>query len=179
MNVTLEAVSTKQLEILKNFYALYLHDLSEFSPTLHPNENGFFEFDAFELICTREELIPYFIQYEEKYIGFILFAKVPFTAPKTDFCINDFFLLKPYRGKQIADQAILEIFKQHMGTYYVAQLKSNSRAVAFWKKFYQKNEIEYQEIEKMDEDDLCLTQTFTVPALLTLSTLHDRLLKDN
>lgn len=38
MNVTLEAVSTEQLEILKNFYALYLHDLSEFSPTLHPNE---------------------------------------------------------------------------------------------------------------------------------------------
>ncbi|MRC81670.1 GNAT family N-acetyltransferase, partial [Bacillus thuringiensis] len=71
-----------------------------------------------------------------------------------------------YIKKQIEDQTILGIFKQHMGTYYVAQLKSNSRAVAFWKKFYQKNEIEYQEIDKMDEDDLCLTQTFTVPALL-------------
>ena len=169
MNVTLETISIEQLEILKNFYALYLHDLSEFSPTLHPNENGFFEFDAFELICNREELSPYFIKYEEKYIGFLLFASSPFTAPETDYCINDFFLLKAYRGKKIADQAILELLKQYKGTYYVMQLKSNKTAVNFWKKFYQKNEIKYQEFEKISNDELCLTQTFTVPSLLCKS----------
>ncbi|WJE50685.1 GNAT family N-acetyltransferase [Bacillus cereus] len=169
MNVTLETISMEQLKILKNFYALYLHDLSEFSPTLHPNENGFFEFDAFELICNREELSPYFITYEEKYVGFLLFAKPPFTAPETDYCINDFFLLKAYRGKKIANQAILELLKQYKGTYYVMQLKSNKTAVNFWKKFYQKNEIEYQEVEKISDDELCLTQTFTVPSLLCKS----------
>ncbi|MEI4802499.1 GNAT family N-acetyltransferase [Bacillus sp. FJAT-51639] len=167
MNIALEIVSTEQLEILKNFYALYLHDLSEFSPTLHPNENGFFEFDAFELICNRDELSPYFITYERKYVGFLLFAKTPFTAPETDFCINDLFLLKAYRGKNIADQAILELLKQNKGTYYVMQLKSNKTAIHFWEKFYQKNGIQYQAAEKMDGDDLCLTQTFTVPSLLS------------
>ncbi|PEJ27478.1 GNAT family N-acetyltransferase [Bacillus pseudomycoides] len=166
MNVALEIVSTEQLEILKNFYALYLYDLSEFSPTLHPNENGFFEFDAFELICNRHELSPYFITYEEKYIGFLLFAKPPFTAPETDCCINDLFILKAYRGKRIADQAILELLKPHKGTYYVMQFKNNKTAVNFWKKFYQKNEIKYQEVEKISDDELCLTQTFTVPSLL-------------
>ncbi|PED05509.1 GNAT family N-acetyltransferase [Bacillus pseudomycoides] len=166
MNIILETVSTEQMEMLKNFYALYLHDLSEFSPILHPNENGFFEFDAFELIYNRDELSPYFIKYEEKYVGFLLFAKSPFTAPETDFCINDLFLLKAYRGKKIADQAILELLKQHKGTYYVMQLKNNKTAVNFWKKFYQKNEIKYQEVEKISDDELCLTQTFTVPSLL-------------
>ncbi|WIY59261.1 GNAT family N-acetyltransferase [Bacillus arachidis] len=166
MKVTLETVSTEHLKILKNFYALYLHDLSEFSPTLHPNENGFFEFDAFELICNRDELSPYFITYEEKYVGFLLFTKSPFTAPETDYCINDLFLLKAYRGNKIAELAILELLNQHKGTYYVMQLKNNKTAVNFWKKFYQKNEIKYQEVEKISDDDLCLTQTFIVPSLL-------------
>ncbi|HEK9103590.1 TPA: GNAT family N-acetyltransferase [Bacillus pseudomycoides] len=167
MNITLEAVSTAQREILRNFYSLYLHDLSEFSPTLHPNEKGFFEFDAFELICTREELVPYLIKYEEKYIGFLLFARSPFTTPETNYCINDFFLLKAYRGKKIANQAILELLKQYNGTYYVMQLKSNTKAVNFWKKFYQKNEIMYQEVEKIIDNELCFTQTFTVRSLLS------------
>ncbi|MEH7050818.1 hypothetical protein V7117_17310 [Bacillus pseudomycoides] len=46
------------------------------------------------------------------------------------------------------------------------QLKNNKTAVNFWKKFYQKNEIKYQEVEKISDDELCLTQTFTVPSLL-------------
>ncbi|MDZ5609233.1 GNAT family N-acetyltransferase [Bacillus pseudomycoides] len=166
MNIILETVSTEQMEILKNFYSLYLHDLSEFSLALHPNENGFFEFDAFELIFNRDELSPYFITFEEKYVGFLLFAKPPFTASETDCCINDLFILKAYRGKKIAELAILELLKQHEGTYYVMQLKSNKAAVNFWKKFYQKNEIQYEEVEKVSDDELCLTQTFTVPSLL-------------
>ncbi|MCI0767831.1 GNAT family N-acetyltransferase [Bacillus sp. TL12] len=95
-----------------------------------------------------------------------MLAKSPFTAPETDYCINDFFLLKAYRGKKIANQAILQLLKQYKGTYYVMQLKNNNTAVNFWKKFYQKNGIKNQEVEKTSDNKLCLTQTFTVPSLL-------------
>ncbi|MRS07195.1 GNAT family N-acetyltransferase, partial [Bacillus anthracis] len=45
MFITLQAVQESEKEILRNLYALYLHDLSTFTPHITIGANGFFEFE--------------------------------------------------------------------------------------------------------------------------------------
>ena len=41
MFITLQAVQESEKEILRNLYALYLHDLSKFTPNITIGANGF------------------------------------------------------------------------------------------------------------------------------------------
>ncbi len=45
MFITLQAVQESEKEILRNLYALYLHDLSKFTPNITIEANGFFEYE--------------------------------------------------------------------------------------------------------------------------------------
>ena len=45
MFVTLQTVQESEKEILRNLYALYLHDLSKFTPNITIEANGFFEYE--------------------------------------------------------------------------------------------------------------------------------------
>lgn len=58
-------------------------------------------------------------------------------APKgTDYYVYEFFLLRPYRGKDIASIAAKQIFDKFLGEWklYVAPSGTNPRAEKFWRK---------------------------------------------
>jgi predicted acetyltransferase len=161
MKVILEKIRPDKKEVLRNLYSLYLHDLSAYTNGLEVSEDGSFEYDSFSLIWEREGITPYFIIADEKLAGFVLILEAPFTT-KVDKVINDFFILKPFRGKRVATAAVTEIFAQNKGSYYISQLVTNETAVHFWKKIYKQMEIDFVEKSEVQDGEEVVYQTFTV-----------------
>lgn len=161
MSITLAAADASKKEIVRSLYSFYLHDLSQYSPSLMPNGQGTFEFDSFDAIWDTPGISVLLIKNGEEIAGFLLFLEKPILK-KADFCINDMFLFHPYRGKGAAEEALDVLFQKHKGTYYVEQLAENKRAVSFWKKVFSTNGFSYEEMEKTEDGELCLVQFFTV-----------------
>ncbi|AST93491.1 MULTISPECIES: GNAT family N-acetyltransferase [Sutcliffiella] len=162
MSITLHEVLQSEKDVLRNFYSLYLHDLSKFTSTLEISEEGYFEFDGFEKFWEVEGIVPYFIKLEERIIGFILLLERPFLKALNDFGINDIFILNKYKGKGLGREAVKQLFKEKPGKYFVMELIDNQPAVSFWKKLYSELDIQYEEKEDHIDDEPCLIQTFVV-----------------
>jgi predicted acetyltransferase len=161
LNIHLQKAEASQKEILKNLYAFYLHDLSAYSNSLFINSHGTYEFNAFEEIWDRDGITPYFVMADGQLAGFLLFLQAPFLT-KVDYCINDLFILHPYRGKGVAAAALESLFTENRGEYYVIQLKSNLRAVGFWRKLLQKYNLSYEEQNDIKDGEEVVSQRFIV-----------------
>ncbi|WP_409272605.1 GNAT family N-acetyltransferase [Neobacillus sp. SCS-31] len=161
MDVFLQKTGPEDAGILANMYSLYLHDLTAYSDSLKENEEGMYEFDSFSLFWKKEGVNPYFIMADGERAGFVLLLEKPFTR-KVDFVINDFFVYNRFRGKEIAIRAAEAIFDGRSGSYFVAQLTRNERAIAFWRKVYDRCAISYDEYEDEEDGEPILFQEFTV-----------------
>jgi len=147
---------------LKNLQQLYLHDLSEYTVNLDVNSNGIFENNDLDFYYSKEELIPLVVEYKAEVIGFIFLNKPPFAPMDCDYCINEFFILRKYRGQGLALEAIKELFSSYSGKYMMLELVENKTAISFWRKVLAIHGCEYEETEIMDESDKCLIQKFEV-----------------
>lgn len=162
MSITLREVQENEKNILGNLYSFYLHDLSKFTSHIQINKYGFFEFEDLHTFWTTDGISPYFIKYEENIVGFILLLERPFLKKENDFSINDIFILNQYKGRNIGIQAVEALFKIKKGEYYIIELINNTPAVSFWKKIYNKLNIDFHEKQQIIDDELCLVQSFNV-----------------
>lgn len=159
MTITLVQILESEKQFLKNLYSLYLHDLSMFTDGLNISSDGSFEFDSFELIWEREGLTPYFIKGGTEIMGFLLLLERPFLTKEHDYCINDFFLLRKYRGSGVSKAAIEELFKQKIGKYVFIVLEKNQPAVLFWRRTLNELNLSYGEDKKVIDEEECLIIT--------------------
>ncbi|MFC7681727.1 GNAT family N-acetyltransferase [Paenibacillus sp. GCM10028914] len=150
MNIQITRINQEQQELFLNLYNLYLYDLSEFTGD-EPKDNGNFDPTNTYLYLERQELHPYFIKTNEKVIGFILVCSPPFVIEEVDYTIQELFLLKKYRGRNIAARAVELVISKLDGTVRVEQLKINKSAVRFWKKFFEHHNIGFTEMEESIE----------------------------
>ncbi|MCG7346005.1 GNAT family N-acetyltransferase [Sporosarcina sp. ACRSL] len=162
MTIILKEVLESEKSILRNFYSLYLHELSNFTPNLDIGEDGIFHFEELETFWDVDGLSPYFIKLDDAIIGFLLLLERPFLKKSNDYGINDLFILNKYKGKGLAMKAAETLFREKPGQYFVMQVVENKRAVAFWKKVFSELHIEVQERQDLIDDELCLIQTFKV-----------------
>ncbi|WP_252504001.1 GNAT family N-acetyltransferase [Sporosarcina sp. Marseille-Q4943] len=162
MTVKLQAVLESEKFILRNFYSLYLHELSNFTTKLHIADDGVFHFEELDKFWEVDGLSPYFIMLDDKVIGFILLLERPFLKKSNDYGINDLFILNKYKGKGLALQVVRKLFEEKPGRYFVMQVVENKRAVAFWKKVYNGLNIETQERQDFIDNEQCLIQTFKI-----------------
>lgn len=167
MEVRISEILPEQKELFLNLYNLYLYDLSEFTGE-EPAGDGRFDLANTHLYLERKELFPYFIYCSGKVAGFILICTPPFVPEGVDYTLQELFLLKKYRGQQVAQTAVAEVMRRHSGRVRVEQLRNNLAAVAFWKKFYEKHLITYEEsVESVEIEGLpgfhkVVVQTFSV-----------------
>lgn len=154
--------SNEEKELLKNFLALYLHDLSEFTEDLDIDDKGFFEYDSLDMYYDHKSLIPLLYKVNNTYAGFILLNKPPYTPEGVDYNINEFFILKKFRGKSIARKVIKELFRLFPGKYIVVQLRDNIPAINFWYKVYKENNLKYKENEINLSNEDCISQQFMI-----------------
>ncbi|GAB6988711.1 GNAT family N-acetyltransferase [Paenibacillus pini] len=152
MSIEITQITKEQKEKFLNLYNLYLYDLSEYNGD-ELIENGTFDSTNTYLYLERNELYPFFIKKNGRIIGFILVCSPPYVDEGTDFTIQELFVLKKYRGNNIADQAVNLVLSKYKGTINVAQLKTNKPAVKFWTKYYEVHNILYIEKEERIEID--------------------------
>jgi len=132
--------------IIKNIYPLYLYDLSEVYGNV-PNDYGIYEDEPIKTLSEQYEvqhlwfekpnlLLPFIIMVDGKPAGFDLVATGEYAPKGMDYYVYEFFLLRPYRGKNISEIAAKQIFDKLSGRWglYVAPTGKNPRAEKFWRK---------------------------------------------
>ncbi|MBD8499261.1 GNAT family N-acetyltransferase [Paenibacillus arenosi] len=148
--ITLELTDQNTKFIINNLYPLYLHDLSEIWGW-KPNKYGVFEEDETLTLYEQNKVFdiwwsdpavffPYLIRVNGIPAGFALVATTPYTPPGCDFYLNEFFILRSFRGKKVAEPAAVEVFNNHPGCWEVQTNpnEGNQRAQSFWRKTLQK-----------------------------------------
>lgn len=132
--------------IIRNIYPLYLHDLSEINGNV-PNEYGIYENEPIKTLCEQYRvqdiwfqkpglLFPFIIFVDKKPAGFDLVSTGGYAPKGTDYYVYEFFLLRPYRGKNIAEIAAKQVFDKFRGKWelYTNPTTLNQRAQSFWYK---------------------------------------------
>lgn len=132
--------------IIKNLYPLYLYDLSEHYGN-SPNEYGLYEDESVKTLIEQYEfqniwfekpdiLFPYIIMADGNPVGFILVATKPYVSKETDYYVNEFFILRNYRGKNIGEIAANQVFDKFNGRWelFTNHLDTNIRGQKFWRK---------------------------------------------
>ena len=146
MEVKVVLATKENANIIKNIYPLYLYDLSEVYGNV-PNEYGIYEEEPIKTLSEQydvqniwfqkpDKLFPFIIMVDGKPAGFDLIATGEFAPKEMDYYVYEFFLLRPYRGKNIATIAAKKVFDIFSGKWglYVAPYGMNPRAEKFWRK---------------------------------------------
>lgn len=148
MEVEVNLSSKNEAYIIKNLYPLYLHDLSELYGDL-PNSHGIFEesddyvtlndqYDVQNIWWEKQDvLFPFLIKVDKKPAGFILIASPPYCNKGIAYFVNEMFLLRPFRGKGIAEFAAVKVFEQFQGKWELftnPSAEKNKVGQNFWRK---------------------------------------------
>lgn len=158
MNIEIILTNKENAYIINNIYPLYLHDLSEHYGNL-PNKHGVYEEsndyrtllqqnEVFNIWWERPNcLYPFLILVEEIPAGFIFVATPPYTSQGTDYFVNEFFIIRPFRGKGIGSYAAANVFDKFKGKWelYTNPSENNIIGQSFWRKTvsnYTKNTYE-------------------------------------
>src|SRR5438105_2666155 len=101
MNISLVAAAPDQIGTLQNLWQLYSHDFTEFLPE-DVNEQGLYSFDFdFQEYFEKAGRWPYFAMAGEHIAGFALFSDWVTRGPGKGRHMEEFFILRRYRGKGI------------------------------------------------------------------------------
>ncbi|GAA4851900.1 GNAT family N-acetyltransferase [Paenibacillus vulneris] len=147
-NVVVQLCSADDKFIINNIYPLYLHDLSEVWE-FKTNRFGVFEEDDTRTLDEQNRifdiwwehpgvLFPYIIKVDEIPAGLAFVATPPYTPCPSfiNYFLNEFFLLRHYRGKGIGEQAMRQLIGLLPGHWELQTNPSerNVRAIQFWRK---------------------------------------------
>ncbi|HVY89903.1 MAG TPA: GNAT family N-acetyltransferase [Hyphomonadaceae bacterium] len=143
--VTLERGHKKQRATLENLAQFYIHDFTDFlgpERPIHVNEDGLYP-DAMVLkrYWTEPDRSVWFIRADGHMAGFALLNKVTHSGEPADFNMAEFFVLRPFRGKDVAERAVIDILHRHPGRWEVAIMERNTPALRFWPRAVQRASI--------------------------------------
>ncbi|MCR8642586.1 GNAT family N-acetyltransferase [Paenibacillus sp. N1-5-1-14] len=151
MKVEITLTTQDEAYIIKNMYPLYLHDLAGHYGLVQghiPNAHGIFEEeDSYKTLADQYEvqsiwwtkpgcLYPHLIRVDQNPAGFALVATPPHCAQGVDYFMNDFFVLSPYRGQGVAEQAAIQVFDQFKGQWelFTNSAEKNVVGQRFWRR---------------------------------------------
>lgn len=131
MSLVIQKMKIEEKHTLKNLMQYYFYDFSEYV-RCDVNESGQFDdYPYLESYWSEEGRVPFCIQFEGKYIGFVLVRLV--RSPDKDYySIAEFFIMKKYRRSGLGRQAAIHTFDSFQGNWEVCQLENNKSAQAFW-----------------------------------------------
>jgi predicted acetyltransferase len=133
--VTLERGRPEQRTALENLAQLYIHDFTDFLKPKRPEvgEDGRFGDEMhMDDYWTKPDHSVWFIRADGRLAGFaMLDAKTRSGAP-ADYNMAQFFVTRPYRGKDVAARAVEQILNDRPGRWEVAIMEQNTPALRFW-----------------------------------------------
>lgn len=167
MKLSLIKAGPSKKYIVQNLYPLYLHDMAEIWD-IEPNRHGIFEdddsnslesqFQHFNVWWSDNEIFfPYLIYLEDVPVGFALVAKAPYCPKKSEVCLHEFFILRPYRRRGLGKTAAKLVFDEFRGewSFYTNPTTKNYKVQEFWRGFLDSYlSGKYREILETTESDL-------------------------
>lgn len=137
-SLTVELVRAQtedELAALRRLYALYLHDLSEFSSHYELDEEARWQPDYLEDMLGWDECHCLLIVAEVRPVGFALVSLRPFPhmLSDVDARMAEFFVAQPYRRRGIGRVAALAALRAFPGDWVLEVLDGNDAALAFWR----------------------------------------------
>lgn len=146
MEIELVLANNESGNIIKNLYPLYLYDLSEIYGNI-PNEYGIYEDEPIKTLEEQyhlqdiwfqkpELLFPFIIFADKKPAGFALVSTGEYSPKDIDYYLYEFFLLRPYRRKDIGEISAKQVFDKFQGKWqlHTNPTSSNKKAQSFWNK---------------------------------------------
>lgn len=133
--VTLERGKPEQRRALDALAQLYIHDFTEFlgPKNLDVGEDGRFDDEmGLEDYWTKPDQSVWFIRADGKLAGFALLDAKTRSGQPADFNMAQFFVTRPYRGKDVAGRAVEQILNDRPGQWEVAIMERNTPALRFW-----------------------------------------------
>lgn len=164
MNVSIRPATERDRALIRNIFNLYQNELSEYSHEFtHLDENGYFAPDTVnEILPFGDGVFPYIVTDGGKNVGFVMVTDSRYALPGCDWRFEEFFLIKPARGKGAALKAAKLAMENRPGRWCLSVFTENARAKAFWKKLIADLGAEYAEAPGVSGmTDLC----FTAPSL--------------
>ena len=123
------------LAVVRNLFALYAHDMSEFVG-IDVDEDGRFVIPA-SLASYFEgpdaaQRFPFLIRADGRLAGFALVRQI--AAEPATYDMGEFFVLRKYRRSGLGRHVACWLFDRFSGAWEVRELPSNTAAQAFWRR---------------------------------------------
>jgi len=175
MQISIQLTDPSTKFIINNLYPLYLHDLSDIWGW-KPNQYGVFEEQDTRTLQDQNRvfdiwwehptiLFPYLIMADHIPAGFAMVATPPYTPHGSEFYMNEFFVMRSFRGQGVAESAAVQVFDRHRGQWELQTnpLERNLRAQAFWRRTIQQytSSVFEENCGKTRNDGLKLNFTFS------------------
>lgn len=146
MHVEVTQATPDEMAIIRNMFALYFHDMSEYDDGIVMNAYGLPVWAGFEGTqprtlaesvafnwWIRDSCHPFLIRADGQPAGFVFVNAGPyFLAEDVDYDVQDFFIAAKYRRKGVGRAAARAVFEKFRGRWEVFQLARNTPAIAFW-----------------------------------------------
>ena len=147
MDVKIIKGTEENLKIAKNLVHYYIYDMGV-PMDWDCREDGVFDgCDEMSENWTSENYFSYLI-YNGKYpIGFAIVKS--FCNSEVDYEIEEFFILRKYRNKNIGKKIAFELFDKYRGKWQIKILLKNTPAQDFWRKVieqYSNNTLQESQI---------------------------------
>ncbi|WDQ32470.1 GNAT family N-acetyltransferase [Paenibacillus marchantiae] len=134
MIVDLTPVTLAEKNMLSNLYQLYHYDFSEFTSE-DINQEGKYDVNIDFIWEGDNRWRPYFITISGTIAGFVIVLLENLdTDPDPTHVIYDFMILKKFRRSGVGYAAAMQIFELYKANWALAQMESNTPAIAFWRK---------------------------------------------
>jgi len=117
-------------ETVGNLMELYLHDLTDYWP-YDVDATGRFGAPSLPTYWHDQSRCAYVFLVEGVYVGFAL-VSTDVCLPQNQYWMAQFFVLRRYRRRGIAQAAACRIFDDLPGRWEVGQIPLNTPAQTFW-----------------------------------------------
>lgn len=136
MNVSIRPAGERDRALIMNIFNMYQNELSAYSREFtHLDENGYFAPGTVnEILPFGDGVFPYIVTDDRKNVGFIMVTDSRYALPGCDWRFEEFFLIRPARGKGVALKAARLAMKDRPGRWCLSVFTENARARAFWEK---------------------------------------------
>lgn len=144
-------VDVSKEPLVNNLLNLYMHDMSEWFGVA-PDQRGHFGYIVNDHFETNK---PVYLAFDgDRPAGFSLIT----TGAESTYEIEEFFLIRHYRHRGIAEQFASHLWNQHPGEWIIRVLEGNLPAVPFWRKAVSSFIDSYRETQETVEGSrwICL-----------------------
>lgn len=126
INMKLVEIPILEKSKLEKLMQLYLHELSEYFPADYRGNTCEYLYDLSTYFNNNKS---YFIQVEDKIIGFILLD-----INEDYYEISEIFIVNNFKKNHYGEQAANEIFNMYPGNWKIKAVPNSPNAEMFWDK---------------------------------------------